>query len=123
MQRDAFQRYLAEYPQIYQNLVRILNDRLRFSTEQIQSYAALDVNGRVARQILAFAQKYGQPAQNGSILIPIRLTQSDFSELVGASRKRVNQIMVTFKRQNLISVDEDYRITLLDKEGLMAYCQ
>lgn len=123
MQRDAFQRCLADYPQICTNLVLILNDRLRLTTEQIQSYAALDVNGRVARQILAFDQRYGQETEDGSTVIPIRLTQSDVSELVGASRKRVNQIMVMFKRQGLISVDDDYRITLLNRDGLKAYCR
>lgn len=123
MQREAFQRFLADYPRICKNLVLILNDRLRLTTEQIQSYAALDVNGRVARQILAFDQRYGQETEDGSTVIPIRLTQSDVSELVGASRKRVNQIMVMFKRQGLISVDDDYRITLLNKDGLKAYCR
>lgn len=122
MNRSDFQYCIDTFPVISQNLVRILIDRLRLSTEQIQSFASLNVNGRVARQILAFARKYGQE-ENGNILIPIRLPQNEIAELVGASRKRVNQIMVQLKNQGLVSVDPDYKITIHDKVGLQALCQ
>ncbi len=59
---------------------------------------------------------------NGHILIPIRLTQSDIADLVGASRKRVNQVIVTLKSQGVISVDPSGRITVLDRAGLARYC-
>jgi hypothetical protein len=38
---------------------------------------------------------------DGGIKIRIALTQSDIADLVGASRKRVNQAMVFFKEQGL----------------------
>ncbi len=123
MNRSDFQYCIDTFPVISQNLVRILIDRLRLSTEQIQSFASLNVNGRVARQILAFARKYGQEEENGKTLIPIRLPQNEIAELVGASRKRVNQIMVQLKNQGLVSVDPDYKITIHDKVGLQALCQ
>jgi len=104
------------------NLVYILNSRLRLSNEQIQTLASLDVNGRVARQLLAFADKYGQCDEDGIEQIHLRLTQSDIADLVGASRKRVNQVIVAFKRQELISIDDDYRITIHNREKLAHYC-
>lgn len=123
MSRNDFQRIIDMYPMISQNLVRILIDRLRLSTEQIQSFASLDVNGRVARQILAFARKYGEADENGDTLIPIRLPQNEIAELVGASRKRVNQTMVHFKKQDLISVAPNHHITVLNKTRLQELCQ
>ncbi len=122
MNRSDFQEALERFPRVSRNLNMIMSWRLRFSTDLIQSLATLDVNGRVARQILAFAQKYGQPDAGGHTLIPIRLNQSEIADLVGASRKRVNQVMVHFKRQNLIAVDADHRITVLDAENLKQYC-
>ena len=38
--------------------------------------------------------------------IPIRLTQSDLAELVGASRVRVNQALGYLRKRQAISVDE-----------------
>ncbi|MFM8427799.1 MAG: helix-turn-helix domain-containing protein, partial [Chloroflexota bacterium] len=86
-----------------------------------QSLATLDVNGRVARQLLAFAERYNQVV-DGGIKIRIALTQSDIADLVGASRKRVNQAMVFFKEQGLATTDADGRIVIQDKTGLAKYC-
>jgi CRP/FNR family cyclic AMP-dependent transcriptional regulator len=87
----------------------------------IQALATLDVNGRVARQLLAFAEKYGHE-KNGATQIRIVLTQSDIADLVGASRKRVNQTMVLLKERGLIDTDAEGRIAIKDHEGLAKYC-
>ena len=87
----------------------------------MRSRTTLDVNGRVARQLLAFAERYGRSLKDGT-QIRILLTQGDIADLVGASRKRVNQTMVSFKEQGLISMDENGRIVIQDKDGLARYC-
>jgi len=121
MDKTAFQECLREVPQISQNLVRVLAGRVRLANELIQALATLDVYGRVARQLLAFAEKYGEAAGD-EVRIPIRLTQGDIAELVGASRKRVNQVMVAFKGQSLIAENEG-KITVKDRAGLARYCR
>lgn len=123
LDRAAFQECLRTAPMVTYNLVRTLSGRLRLANEQIQALATLDVYGRVARQILAFAQKYGRPDAKGSIDIPIRLTQTDLAGLVGASRERVNQAMVQFRRRRYISIDQHYHITVHNAEALAKRCQ
>ncbi len=123
MERRAFQHCLETIPQMNANLVRILSRRVRLANEQIQALASLDAYGRVARQFLAFAEKYGAPGQQGAIRLPVRLTQSDLAELVGASRKRVNQVMVHFKRQGYITVDAEGYITVCQRESLAKLCR
>lgn len=118
----TFQQALRDVPDLALNLVRLLAARLRMVNELVQALAALDVYGRVARQLLAFAERYGTQI-SGHTMIPIRLTQKDIADLVGASRKRVNQVMVSFKNQELISVDADGRITIHDWESLARYCR
>lgn len=121
--RVNFQECLRTMPGITYNLVRILSDRLRLANERIQALCALDVYGRVARQIQSFARQYGQAGPDGSVTIPIRLTQSDIASLVGATRERVNQVMTSFKQNNYISVDRNYRITVLNSDALERHCQ
>src|SRR6266540_5420086 len=115
--RVTFEYLLDNFPQVARNLVRILTSRVRLSDQLIHALATLDVYGRVARQLLAFAEKYGRE-EGESVMIPVTLTQGDIADLVGASRKRVNQVMVSFKEQGLICVDEEGKIAILDSKGL-----
>ncbi len=122
MDRDSFQEALNTIPSVSVNLFRLLAQRLRLANAQIQTLATLDVYGRVARQLLAFAEKYGENGPNGTQIIPIRLTQGDIADLVGASRKRVNQVMVKFKLYHYISVDVNGHVTVLNPGALMRFC-
>ncbi|HZS47737.1 MAG TPA: Crp/Fnr family transcriptional regulator [Blastocatellia bacterium] len=119
MDHSAFNNSLRQMPRIGCNLSTILARRLRLANEQIQALAALEVESRVARQILAFATQYGRETENGDIIIPIRLTQSDLAGLVGASRERINQVIVAYKERHYISVDQRYHIIIHNKAALL----
>jgi CRP/FNR family transcriptional regulator, cyclic AMP receptor protein len=122
MDRATFNYILDNFTPVARNLVKILSARVRLSDQMIQALATLDVNGRVARQLLAFAEKYGHE-KDGATRIRILLTQGDIADLVGASRKRVNQAIVLFKEQGLMDTDADGRISIRDREGLARYCR
>ena len=122
MDKATFNYLLDNFPPVARNLVKILSARVRLSDQVIQSLATLDVNGRVARQLLAFAERYGRNVAGG-IQVRIVLTQSDLADIVGASRKRVNQTMVFFKEQGLVSTDTEGRFIIHDKEGLARFCK
>jgi len=83
--QNHIQLLLDNFPPVARNLVKILSARVRLSDQVIQSLATLDVNGRVARQILAFAERYGREVTEG-VQVRIVLTQGDLADLVGASR-------------------------------------
>lgn len=123
MDRNSFHRCLKEMNQLSYNLARLTARRLRLANEQIQALSTLDVRGRVARQIVAFAQQYGEPIDEGGVRIPLRLTQTDVASLVGASRERVNQVIVDFKESGFISVDPTHRISVHDQNALIARFQ
>jgi len=74
MDRRTFLWSMEEMPAIARNLVGILSRRLRLADTHTRSLAALDVHGRVAAQILAFAREYGEPLPDGGVLIPLHLT-------------------------------------------------
>ena len=122
MGKETFQEMLDTFPPVARNLVKILSARVRLSDQLIQALASLDVYGRVARQLLAFTEKYGRPREDG-IQIRILFTQGDMADLVGASRKRVNQVMVSFKEQGLIGNDAEGHVMILDREGLAKFCR
>ncbi len=121
--RSAFWKCLETMPTMTYNLVGIMSRRLRAADARIQSLATLDVDGRVASQILSLAWTYGESVGTGDIRIPFRLTQSDLAGLVGASRVRVNQVLATYRRCGMISVEYGYRVVVHDSVGLAARCQ
>src|SRR3954471_3062332 len=122
MDRATFQACVRTLAPLADNLVRLLSHRLRFANDQIQALCTLDVQGRLARQILAMADRYGSPEAGGEVRIPLRLTQSDLAEIVGASRERVNQVIVELKQRGLISVDPGHRIHVHNQRELARYC-
>ena len=122
MDKNTFNYMLDNFPPVARNLVKIMTARVRLSDQLIQALATLDVNGRVARQLLAFAEKYVHE-KDGVTHIHITLTQGDIADLVGASRKRVNQAMVMFKEQGLIDTDPDGRILIQNGDGLARFCR
>jgi CRP-like cAMP-binding protein len=87
----------------------------------VRALAAVDVTGRIAAQLLALAREHGEPSPEGGTLIPLPLTQSDLSGLVGASRVRVNQAIAFFRRRGCISVGADQRLTVQDA-GALSRC-
>lgn len=121
MDKVTFSYLLDNFPPVARNLVKILSARVRLSDQLIQALATLDVTGRVARQLLAFAEKYGHE-KNGATQIRIVLTQGDIADLVGASRKRVNQTIVLFREQGLIDTDAEGHINIRNRTGLANFC-
>lgn len=119
LDRTAFQSCLETMPHLSLNLLRVLSRRLRMANERIQTLATLDVPGRVARQLTAFATSYGVPAPEGGTLVPLHITQQDLADIVGASRERVNQVIVEMKRRGLVSVDNGHHFTICDPDALL----
>lgn len=117
--RAAFWACLREMPAMTYNLVNVLSRRLRLANEHNEALATLDVEGRVARQLLVFAEEYGEAVPAG-VRIPFRLPQADLAGLVGASRVRVNQGLVDLKRRGVLAVDPGHRVTILDQQTLAA---
>ncbi len=117
MDSSSFQSILAENPTISTNLISILSRRLRLANARTRFLVSLDVRGRVAAQLLAFANEYGEDV-SGGVRIPFRLTQTDIADLVGASRVRVNKVLGFHKRQGHIVVDRRHIVTVRDPEAL-----
>ncbi|MDQ3755536.1 MAG: Crp/Fnr family transcriptional regulator [Acidobacteriota bacterium] len=122
LDRATFRRCLLTMPMLAHNLACVLSARLRLANEQIQALAAHEAENRIARQILAFARRYGQQLPNGDLHVPIRLTQSDIASMVGASREHTNKILVSYKERGYLSVDQHHHITIHDQRALARRC-
>jgi CRP/FNR family cyclic AMP-dependent transcriptional regulator len=115
-----FWNCLRSMPTMTFNLGGTLSRRLRLSNAHVIALATLDIERRLADQLLTLAEEYGEAAPNGGCRIPFRLTQGDLAALVGASRVRVNQILVNWKHNGYLAVDGRHVVTLLNRRALKA---
>lgn len=125
MPRATFVRYLDEMPHLGLNLARIMARRLRHNCASAQLRARLSMTARLAGQLLDFARLYeniSAPGErNNGIRLPLGLSQRDLAATIGSSRQSVNQTLARFRNEGLIEMDEEHRITILDRPALIAY--
>jgi CRP-like cAMP-binding protein len=118
--RTDFWHCLRAMPAMSFNLAAIHSRRLRRSNAHVVALATLDIEGRLADQLLTLAEEYGEATPTGGCRIPCRLPQGDLAALVGASRVRVNQILVGWKHRGYLSVDGRQVVTLRNRRALAA---
>src|SRR6516164_10351205 len=77
---------LLERPVMTRELLNVLCERLRRTSEQVEDVLFLDLEARIAKILLRFAEA-GGPAQPGAHVV-LGMSQREFGNLVGASREK-----------------------------------
>jgi CRP/FNR family transcriptional regulator, cyclic AMP receptor protein len=104
MDRDALRSWIQDRPEIAAQLLRVLARRLRRTNNNLADLIFTDVPGRVAKQLLELAQRFGH--QEGDALrVTHDLTQEEIAQLVGASRETVNKALADFARRGWIRLE------------------
>lgn len=82
--RHAFLDLTSKHPEILWNVNKVLLDKLRSATEQIDALVFMDVYSRLARFLMEH--------QGEDRVITEKFTQQDLADIVGASRETINRI-------------------------------
>jgi CRP/FNR family cyclic AMP-dependent transcriptional regulator len=122
LDEQVFRTCLGTMPKLAENLLTILARRLRLANGQIQALAHLAIQGRIAHQLLAFADGYGVTDDTGDVHIRLKLTNADLAGMVGATQEQVHRALNMFHRNAYLSIDKDHRITLHDSAALARMC-
>jgi len=109
--------WLTGRPEVAEALLRALAQRLRRTNEAMADLVFSDVPGRVAKALLDLADKFGQPQDDGSLLVAHDLTQEELAQLVGASRETVNKSLADFAQRGWLRI-EARSVVLLDVDRL-----
>lgn len=118
MERDTFLQLLEEMPRISRNLNAIFAYRLRRMTVKAAARTHLNAIGRIAHQLLLLSRECGVEKPDGSIEIPLRLTQQDLGHSAGVSREKVNAVIKPWRSRKIITLIEGYRFILHDQAAL-----
>jgi CRP-like cAMP-binding protein len=104
MDRIALRVLMTGYPEVAEQLLRVLARRLRLTDNTLAALISADGPGRLAKQLLQFAQRFGRHEDAG-LRVTHDLTQEELAHLIGASRETVNKALANFTNRGWLRVD------------------
>jgi len=104
-------RLVEQYPSFSLGMLRILAGRLRMLVTLVSDLSLLNVEGRVAKVLLAYAEMTSERAP------ALRLTQQDLAAMVGTAREVVARALRSLEEAGAIKREEGH-IRVLDRKAL-----
>jgi CRP/FNR family cyclic AMP-dependent transcriptional regulator len=115
LSRGTLLELMGRHRSVLDAVLRALGGLVRRLTEQAGDLIFLDLGGRLAKLLLQLAEN--RSPDNGTVVLDLGLSQSDFAAMVGATRQAVNRALQLMVARGLISVD-GRAIVLRDLPGL-----
>lgn len=116
--RDELFEVLRSEPDVVEALLRRLVAIIRRTTQDLADLAFLDLEGRVARRILALSQGLGFASVERASGGAQRITQTEIAQMVNGARQTVNRALRSLERRGYIGLTEGSNIVIRDHEGL-----
>ena len=114
---DELLSVIEAQPQVAKALLQRLAGVVRRTTEDLTALAFLDLEGRVARRILALADGRTPPQTGPTAARNRRITQQEIGQMVSGSRQRVNVALRSLEGKGLIALTES-GIEIRDRDRL-----
>jgi CRP/FNR family transcriptional regulator, cyclic AMP receptor protein len=113
---DALRPWLHERPEVSMHMLQALAKRLRRANDLNADLVFTDVPGRVAKNLLDLADRFGEQEHDG-LHVHHDLTQEELAQLVGASRETVNKALADFAARGWLQISAR-SVLILDAERL-----
>ena len=89
---------ISTYPEFSAEIVRILCERVRWVSQQVEDLALLDMEVRLARQLLILHTKFSDKDGN------LQISQSRLADFLGSTRETINKILQLWRANGLITL-------------------
>jgi CRP/FNR family cyclic AMP-dependent transcriptional regulator len=116
LKHEALISWLQQHPEVSLHLLRALAQRLRRANDVTADLVFTDVPGRVAKNLLDLADRFGSKEADG-LHVHHDLTQEELAQLVGASRETVNKALADFAARGWLQISAR-SVLILDPERL-----
>jgi CRP/FNR family cyclic AMP-dependent transcriptional regulator len=113
---DDLRKWLSTRPEVAMHLLQALAQRLRRANDVTADLVFTDVPGRVAKNLLDLAERFGNQESDG-LHVHHDLTQEELAQLVGASRETVNKALADFAARGWLQISAR-SVLILDAERL-----
>src|SRR5712691_3096962 len=113
---DTLRSWLLERPDVSMHMLQALARRLRRANDVVADLVFTDVPGRVAKNLLDLAARFGVQQRDG-LHVHHDLTQEELAQLVGASRETVNKALADFAARGWLQISAR-SVLILDTDRL-----
>jgi len=117
IQRRELLPVLRRCPEIAIRLITALAARMIKLSESLEDSNFRPVSARLAKCLLALADRWHEPAKSGGVRIALRISQGELGDLIGATRESVNKLMRQWSGSGVLEMRES-SITIRDRAAL-----
>lgn len=115
IKRADFLRLLEREPRLAIQLLKLLCERLRWTSALVEETAFLPSPARLAKRLLILASLHGRSTSVGEL--ELRISQSDLARFLNISRQIVNQNLSRWRNHGWVSLGNS-RIVIRNPEAL-----
>ena len=117
IQRTDFLPFLEREPLLAIHLLKLMCERLRWTSELVEESAFMPGPARLAKRLLILASLHGRAARVGRL--ELRISQGELARFLGVSRQIVNHHLSDWRRHGWIDVGRT-QIVIRNTEALRA---
>ncbi len=118
IQRKDFLGLMDNNPQLARDLLTLLCDRLRWSSQLIEEFSLMPVEGRLARRLLTLAELLGKTSSEG---VQLTISQGELAQFLGISRQIVNQYLQEWRLAQWLELSRG-KVLIKDWEAIHQIC-
>lgn len=115
--RSDFLTFLEKEPRLAIHLLKLMCERVRWTSELIEESAFMDGPARLAKRLLILASLHGRAARVGHL--ELRISQAELARFLGISRQIVNQHLADWRRHGWIELGRT-QIVIRNTDALRA---
>ncbi len=115
IKRADFLQLLEREPQLAIHLLKLLCERLRWTSELVEESAFLTGPARLAKRLMILASLHGRATGIGRL--ELRISQAELARFLGISRQIVNQHLSEWRRHGWVELGRS-QIVIRNAEAL-----
>ena len=115
IKRRDFLQLIEREPKLALHLLKLLCERLRWTSELVEESAFLTGPARLAKRLLILASLHGRSVEVGKL--ELRISQSELARFLGISRQIVNQHLSDWRKRGWVELGRS-RIVIRNAEAL-----
>jgi CRP-like cAMP-binding protein len=119
VEREPLLALLRQSATLALGLIEVLTQRLRNLSKRCENISSLDIPARLAEVLLSLAERHGQPS-GADVRIPVRLSQQELGNMVGATRESVNKQLRNWTQTGILRQEEG-RVVISDLAALRGF--
>jgi CRP-like cAMP-binding protein len=114
---EQFAGFLNTHPHAAQVFARTAVGRMDDADRRMTSRAGTSGPRLLAMLLLDLAERYGEPSADGTVTLPLPLTQNELAIMIGRARETVARALTAWRREGVV-VTRRMRIVIRDLDAL-----